>query len=180
MNTLTTKTAIRLVPGNVAPSLEVTTVGGETWKLWESNPRNYTMVVFYRGLHCPLCAEYLRDLESKLDRFIQLGIEAIAISGDSEERAEASKEKWSLSKLRLGYDLTRKAMQQWGLYVSKGELSEEPDYFNEPGLFLIQPDGILFFAAVNNAPYGRPDLNTLLSGLDYVLNHNYPLRGTEV
>ena len=170
----------RLIPGNPVPFLEVPTIDGKLWQLSESRPRHYTMVVFYRGLHCPLCREYLKDLDNKLKQLAELGIEAIAISGDNYERAVASREKWGLSNLRLGYGLTRDAMKRWGLYISPGKLSGEPEYFNESGLFLIQPDGMLFFAGVNNAPYGRPDLDTLLSGLDYVLKRNYPLRGTEV
>ncbi len=109
-----------------------------------------------------------------------MGIEVIAISGDTYERAAASGEKWGLEKLQIGYGISPETMREWGLYISKGELSGEPAIFNEPGLFLVRPDGILFFAGVNNAPYGRPALEELLSGLDYVLNHSYPLRGTEV
>ncbi|MBE9029695.1 AhpC/TSA family protein [filamentous cyanobacterium LEGE 11480] len=175
-----TTSAIRLVPGNVVPALTVDTLSGNAWSLAEQTPRNYTMVVFYRGLHCPLCADYLQQLTSKLSQFNELGIEVIAISGDSREKAATSAETWGVNDLTLGYGLTREAMQQWGLYVSKGAFDNEPNYFNEPGLFLIGPDGLLSFASVNNAPYGRTDLDTLLRGLDFVLNHNYPVRGTEV
>lgn len=180
MTLQTTMPAIRLIPGNLTPALEVETLSGTHWNLSEQTPHHFTMVVFYRGQHCPLCAEYLQELESKLEQFSELGIEAIAISGDTHERSIASQDKWGLEKLQIGYGLTRESMQQWGLYISKGAFEEEPAFFCEPGLFLIRPDGILFFAGVNNAPYGRTDLNTLLSGLDYVLNHNYPLRGTEI
>ena len=180
MTATTATSAIRLVPGDVVPSLTVDTLSGDRWSLAKQTPRNFTMVVFYRGLHCPLCAEYLQQLETKLAKFHNIGIEVIAISGDTYERAATSVEKWNLKELTVGYGLTREAMRQWGLYVSNGELENEPPYFNEPGLFLIRPDGVLFFAGVNNAPYGRTDLDTLLSGMDYVLNHSYPLRGTEV
>ena len=175
-----TTSAIRLVPGNVVPALTGDTLSEDTWNLAEQKPRNYTMVVFYRGVHCPLCAEYLKQLNSKLSQFKDLGIEVIAISGDTREKAVASAETWDVNDLTLGYGLTREAMQQWGLYVSKGAFDYEPAYFNEPGLFLIDPDGVLFFASVNNAPYGRTDLDALLGGLDFVFNHNYPVRGTEV
>lgn len=180
MTATATTSAIRLVPGNVVPTLTVDTLSENAWTLAEQTPRNYTMVVFYRGLHCPLCAEYLKQLNSKLSQFHDLGIEVIAISGDTREKAATSAEAWDVNDLTLGYGLTREAMQQWGLYVSKGAFDNEPTYFNEPGLFLIGPDGVLSFASVNNAPYGRTDLDTLLQGLDYVLNHNYPVRGTEV
>jgi peroxiredoxin len=174
-----TPTAIRLIPGQLVPALEVETLSETRWNLSIQVPRTFTMIVFYRGLHCPLCMEYLQELERKLEQFNAIGIECIGISGDTYERAIESRENWGLQKLQIGYGLTREAMQQWGLYISKGELAEEPPLFNEPGLFLVKPNGILFFAGVNNAPYGRPALDTLLSGLDYVLNHSYPLRGTE-
>lgn len=180
MATQPSASAIRLIPGEVAPELVVETLGGDRWNLAEQTPQHFTLVVFYRGLHCPLCAEYLQELEQKLDQFRMIGVEGIAISGDDQARAAASVEKWGLQRLMIGYGLTRAAMGGWGLYVSRGELEGEPEFFNEPGLFLIRPDGVLFFAGVNNAPYGRTDLNTLLGGLDYVLSHSYPLRGTEV
>ncbi|MGF1569203.1 MAG: peroxiredoxin-like family protein [Nodosilinea sp.] len=180
MSTQTAVPAIRLIPGDAVPALTVKTLGGKRWNVADQTPQNFTLVVFYRGLHCPLCAEYLQELEQKLDQFGAIGVEAIAISGDDHSRAVASVEKWNLQRLTIGYGLTRDAMRDWGLYVSRGELEGEPDFFNEPGLFLIRPDGVLFFAGVNNAPYGRTDLATLLGGLDYVLNHSYPLRGTEV
>ena len=175
-----TTSAIRLVPGNTVPALTVDTLSGNAWNLAEQTPRNYTMVVFYRGLHCPLCGDHLKQLKSKLSQLQNLGIEVIAISGDTREKAATSAEIWGVKDLTLGYGLTREAMQQWGLYVSKGAFDYEPAYFNEPGLFLIDPDGVLFFANVNNAPYGRTDLEALIGGLDFVFNHNYPMRGTEV
>lgn len=172
--------AIRLIPGKAAPELVVETLGGGRWNLAKQTPKTFSLVVFYRGLHCPMCAEYLKELEQKLDQFKAIGVEVIAISGDDQARAATSVEKWGLRRLTIGYGLTRAAMGDWGLYVSKGELEGEPEFFNEPGLFLIRPDGVLYFTGINNTPFGRTDLNTLLSGVDYVLNNGYPLRGTEV
>lgn len=37
-------------------------------------------------------------------------------------------------------------MNAWGLYVS-GAVEEEPERFNEPGLFLIAADGTSFYVA---------------------------------
>ena len=39
-----------LIPRQQVPSLEVATVGGGTWQLADQSPKNFTMVVFYRGL----------------------------------------------------------------------------------------------------------------------------------
>ena len=62
-----------LVPRQPVPELEVPTVGGDAWKLSESAPENFAMVVFYRGLHCPICAGYLGDLDRKRDDFRGVG-----------------------------------------------------------------------------------------------------------
>ena len=51
-----------LIPLYPVPDLKVETIGGSTWKMSEQSPNNFTLVVFFRGLHCPICANYLRDL----------------------------------------------------------------------------------------------------------------------
>lgn len=180
MNLPSIPTATRLIPGTPVPPLTVQTLQEKRWELSETTPKNFTMIVFYRGLHCPLCAEYLQVLEGILEKFNEIGVEVIAVSGDTHKQAIATQKEWKLKQLIIGYGLPPASMQRWGLYISKGELAEEPPIFNEPGVFLIKPDKSLFFAGVNNAPYGRSELNELLSGLNYVLNHNYPLRGTEI
>ena len=38
------------------------------------------MVVSYRGLHCPICGNYMRDLDRKMDDFKAAGVEVIVIS----------------------------------------------------------------------------------------------------
>lgn len=171
--------ATKLMPGTTAPDLEIDTLEGRKWKLGEQTPQNFTMIVFYRGLHCPLCKSYLMDLEDKLDRFNELGIEAIAVSGDSQERARKSQQEWGLSKMTLGYGQSFESMRRWGLYISKGFQESEPPLFGEPGLFLVRSDRSIYYIALNNTPFARPPLDQLLGGIDYVLNKNYPTRGTE-
>ena len=51
-----------LYPRQPVPSLDLPLVGGGTWSLAEQKPENFTMVVFYRGYHCPICSRYLGDL----------------------------------------------------------------------------------------------------------------------
>ena len=70
----------KLTPNQTAPTLTVPTVNGKTWTLADETPPNYTMIVFYRGLHCPICQTYLADLEDKLDQFKDLGLELSAPS----------------------------------------------------------------------------------------------------
>ena len=54
---------------------------------------------------------------------------------------------------------------------------EEPALFSEPGLFLVRPDGTLYFGTVQTMPFARPAFAEILGALDFVIAKNYPARG---
>lgn len=93
---------------------------GRGWNLAPigAEPRALRDARFYRGLHCPVCKNYLRDLENNLEAFRSRGMELIAISGDTRERAEETKREWKLDDLVLGYGYSVDSMREWGLFVS--------------------------------------------------------------
>lgn len=49
--------------------------------------------------------------------------------------------------------------------------------FAEPGVFLVRPDGTLFWGAVQTMPFARPLFSELLAAVDFVLAKDYPARG---
>ncbi|MEO9884410.1 MAG: peroxiredoxin-like family protein [Balneola sp.] len=164
-------------PRTSAPELSFPLTNGEKWNLSEQNPESFTMVVFYRGLHCPVCKGYTQKLNNLVDEFKKRGVEAVTVSMDSEERARTSVQEWEVDKLKVGYDLTKDQARSWGLYFSNAIKDEEPELFSEPGLFLIRPDGELYYAAINSMPFGRPDLKSMLNALDFIQENDYPARG---
>lgn len=171
-----------LRPRQPVPELAVPTVGGESWRLSERDPENFTMVVFYRGLHCPICSGYLADLSSKLADFSERGVEVIAVSADTEERAVETTEAWRIDGLTLGYGLTMDEAREWGLFIStsRGKTSTgvtEPELFSEPAIYLVRPDGTLYFGSVQTMPFARPSFREILGALDFVLGNDYPARG---
>ena len=166
-----------LKPRQPAPTLEVETLDGGTFRLSEARPESFSMIVVYRGLHCPVCKTYLGELEAKLPEFRRRGVEVLAVSADPRERAEKSKAEWGLANLRIGYELPLAAARVWELFVSTAVRDGEPARFTEPGLFLVKPDGTLFYAAVNNAPWGRPPLDQVLRGIDLAIERKAPARG---
>jgi peroxiredoxin len=168
-------TTPKLLMGHPAPSLTVKTLDGNVWSLAEQPTDKYTMIVFYRGLHCPFCQEYIGSIEQKLADFHQLDVNAIAISGDVLEFKAVS----NIENLTIGYELTQDDMRNWGLYITKGHFESEPAIFSEPATFIIKPDGRLYYANIGTHPFARPDLGILLRGLDYIVRRNYPFRGTE-
>jgi hypothetical protein len=60
------------------------------------------MVVFFRGLHCPVCRAQLTELNRRLDELEQAGIDVIAVSGETRERTTRLAEDWRLERLPLG------------------------------------------------------------------------------
>ncbi len=171
-----------LTPRKPVPALEVPTLAGETWKLAERTPGNFTMIVFYRGLHCPVCSNYMRDLDRKLGDFEALGVEVVAISTDDEERARVTPEQWDFENINIGHSLSIEKAREWGLYISssRGKTSagiEEPPLFNEPGVFLVRPNGELYATLVGSMPFARPHFSEILKALQFIIEKDYPGRG---
>lgn len=167
-----------LFPRHSVPVLQVPTVGGAPFDLHASKPERFTLIVFYRGHHCPICRAQLKEFEAKLPEFRARGVDVVAISSDTQERAERSKSEWGLQKLTLGYGLDLHTGRNWGLYVSAARKgNEEPAFFTEPGVFLVRPDTTLYFGSVQTMPFARPHVADLLGAIDYVVAKDYPARG---
>jgi len=169
-----------LMPRQKVPDLTVTKTDGGTWKLSDQSPENFTMVIVYRGLHCPICKGYLKDLDNRLADF--KGVDVIVVSTDSEERTKDAKESWQLGNLTMAHGFSLDDARDWGLYISSGlgrtsTGVEEPEKFAEPGIFLIRPDGTLYFASVQTMPFARPQFAEIAGALDYVIAKDYPARG---
>jgi len=166
-----------LKPQSQVPELSVKTVNGQDWNLGDQSPEHFTLLFFYRGYHCPICRQYLNSIDGKIDELASRGVSAIAISGDSQERAEKSVEKWKIRKLPVGYGFSVEEARKWGLFVSKGIKPEEPDLFSEPGLFIVRPNGELYATSIQTMPFTRPDIDELLTGIDFIIKNDYPGRG---
>ncbi len=172
----------KLMPRKPVPGLEVDTVKGKRWNLAGVKPRCFTLIVFYRGLHCPLCKGYLAELDRLITEFNARGVEVFALSSDDQERAQRTQSEWGLNNLDLGYGLGIGTAREWGLYVStgRGKTSmgvEEPALFSEPGVFLVRPDRALYWAAVQTMPFARPHFRDMLTAIDFVIKNDYPARG---
>lgn len=108
-----------LKPRQNVPPLEVSTLKGP-WSLSSQQPDNFTMLVFYRGLHCPICSNYIKELDRMVGDFEATGVSVLALSSDNNERAQQASENWDLSNLNIGYDLSVDQARAWGLHRSAG------------------------------------------------------------
>jgi alkyl hydroperoxide reductase subunit AhpC len=177
-----------LTPRHPVPALNVPSIGGNRFVLGAAPGEKFDLLVFYRGLHCPICAKYLIELERLAAQFAERGVRVIAVSSDTQERAQQMAEKVAgepgVAKLvtQYTYGLSLKSARQWGLYISagRGKTSiglEEPTLFSEPGVFIVRPDGTLYYGAVQTMPFARPAFQDLLGAIDFVIAKDYPARG---
>ncbi len=172
---------IVLKPREAVPTLDVETLGG-SWSLAAQDNENFTILVFYRGLHCPICSKYIGELAKLQSDFAGMGVGVIALSQDTRERAEQAVADWGLGDLPVAYGLSDDQVRAWGLHRSAGRgLTsigiEEPAEFNEPGLFIVRPDQTLYWAQVSTMPFARPHFREILGGLKFALEKDYPARG---
>lgn len=172
-----------LIPQQPVPEVTVDLVGGGRFDLSKSMPERFTLINFYRGLHCPQCKRQMQDLNRKIEEFSKRGVDVIAISTDGKERAEQSKKDWEIPDVTIGYGLPLREARKWGLFVSTGRGMtsagvEEPALFSEPGIFMVAADGTLYCSIVQTMPFIRLHFNELMGALDNaILPRNYPARG---
>jgi len=172
-----------LIPARPVPELNLLTAEGGSWTLNENPGKNFTLAVFYRGYHCPKCKEQLLDIQDHLAELHDKGTRVVAISMDPPDRVEKTRDEWDLNNIRLLRGLTIETARNWGLHISSGRGKtsigvEELHHFNEPGTFLIRNDGTLYASWVQTVPFARPKTADLVSMIGFILEKDYPPRGT--
>ncbi|MGR5238752.1 peroxiredoxin-like family protein [Vibrio alfacsensis] len=174
-------TASKFKAGERFPSISLPTFDGSTIELGKPTENaDWRLVVVYRGKHCPLCTRYLNELEGLKAKYLEAGVDIVAVSADSKEQVAQHMDQLSVS-FPIAYGLTVDQMQTLGLYISEPRSEKETDHlFSEPGLFVVNDKGQVQVIDISNGPFARPDLNVLLSGLTFIRNpdNNYPIRGT--
>ena len=172
-----------IFPGSKTPDLQLNSLKIENWSLSTSRPDNFTLIIIYRGLHCPICRDYLKEFDEKFDKFNELGTNLIAISTDDYKRALQSFNEWGLESINIGYNLSPEKALEWGLFLSRGIPNSslkiaEPKIFVEPALFLVDYDLKLYFSNIQSMPFTRPPVSQLLTGIKFAIDKDYPPRGT--
>lgn len=169
----------KLQAGIKFPDIQAQKLNGETTALGKpENGHDWKLVVVYRGKHCPICTKYLNQLETVKTSFYNVGVDILAISGDSKQQLEEHLEQLDVS-FPIAYGMTVNQMNELGLYVSDPRSEKETDHpFAEPGVFVINAKGDIQIIDISNAPFARPELEALANGLSFIRENDYPIRGT--
>ncbi|MGE3192018.1 MAG: redoxin domain-containing protein [Microbacteriaceae bacterium] len=169
-------------PGTLPPTLSLPLSGGgstDELLLGTGEGGRFTLVVFYRGLHCPECRRQLIELNQRLEGLRDVGVgRVVAVSMESADRSGQVVQRWRLTDLPVAYGLTEAEARRWGLFISTAIKEGEPVRFSEPGIFILDADGTVFWSNVASMPFGRPHLDDIIAGIVYANEHNYPARGS--
>ncbi|MBD8871066.1 redoxin domain-containing protein [Nocardioides donggukensis] len=170
-----------LTPTRPTPVLDLPLTGGgstDDLALGTGADGRFSVVVFFRGLHCPVCRKQLGELDRRLSDLREGGVgRVVAVSMETPERSAQLVQDWHLSDLPVAHGLTEESAREWGLFVSTSIKEGEPAVFNEPGIFVLDSDGSLFWSNVSTMPFGRPAIDDLLAGLKFAQDADYPARG---
>ncbi|GAA78527.1 thioredoxin peroxidase [Pseudoalteromonas sp. BSi20495] len=125
-----------------------------------------------------MCTKQLNALAKMTQDFKDIGVEVVAVSGDSHAQLEAHFEKLDVN-FPLYYNLTLEQMTELGLYISEPRSNTETDHpFAEPAIIVLNEQNQVQVLDKSNSPFSRPDMQQLLSGIQYTRENDYPIRGT--
>jgi peroxiredoxin len=170
-----------LRPGQIFPPIKLPLLGGGEADIAKPiGDHDWKLVLVYRGKHCPLCTNYLQELENIREELSEIGIDIIAVSADSETRAAAHLAEIN-TEYPVAYGLNQEQMKDLGLYISgpqNGMNVEGP--FAEPGLFIINHEGKLQLVDISNVPFSRPSLSNIVGGMKWLRGQTqeFPINGT--
>ena len=171
----------KISAGSAFPELLAVDLQGNEHEIGQpTSSDKWRIVLVYRGKHCPLCTKYLNHLEGFKDRLAENNVELVAVSADSKEQLEEHLQKLNIS-FPIYHGLTVEKMKELGLYISIPRSEQETDHlFPEPGMFVVNDSGTVQVVDISNNPFVRPELESLVSGLEWIRNpdNNYPIRGT--
>ena len=167
----------RILPGTQAPELDVPLVGGGRWRLSEQKPEKFILIQVFRGVHCSFCKPEVEKLQAMMADFASIGISILSVSMDSKERGLQALAEWQIDDLEFAYGMTEEQARSWGLYISSRVKSKEPEYFSEPGAFLVTPDGQLYAEFQSSGPWLRLDIDILYRGIQLAMERGTPPRG---
>lgn len=171
-----TQPTSKAAAGTPLPSFTASALDGSEFTYTGSNGK-WLLLIVYRGKHCGRCKKYLNKLESMQSQWHDAGFDILSVSADTIEKAKSDVAEFGWT-FPVTCELKEADMKALGLYISDPLTPDETDRrFAEPGIFCIRPDNTVQIAAISNGPSARPDLEELLDGMAFTIEHGKPARG---
>ena len=113
------------IPGSILKPMTFPNVEGAEI-IVGGQKENWTLLVVYRGKHCPRCKKYLNILNEMRTDWADAGFDIAVVSADTREKAFADQAEFGW-KFNLGYDLSEDQMATLGVYVTEPLSPQEAD-----------------------------------------------------
>ena len=85
----------KLTAGSQIPDIYFSLINGNSIRLSEETS-NWTLLIVYRGLHCPICKDYTAKFGNKLPKLEDINTQLILISADPKDKATKFAEELNL------------------------------------------------------------------------------------
>lgn len=103
------------MPRRKTPDLTVPTLDHGDFNLAIEQSERGTIVCFFRARYCPICANYLTELDKRVGEFAERGVTVIALSADTEERTRAMANKIGNKNIGFGHCLDLSVARRMGI-----------------------------------------------------------------
>lgn len=132
----------------------------------------WVVLLFYRGSWCPMCNTQIATLAKDYSKFHKLNTEIIAISTDTLEGAQKTKEK-SQAPFPILIDEDNKVIHLYKVDIKKRELKDMPALmyrkkagtYAMPAVFIIDTEGVIRYSYIGKSYTDRPSNEDLLKKL---------------
>ncbi len=146
-------------PGHLAPELTGTTADGGSFEL-RADGKQATVLVFYRGLHCGICRERLRELEAHRSAYREAGADVVAVSAEAQQEVTRTPAELGVSFPVVRVDSA--TLAEWGLLGGEQKLPL-------PGSFVLDRRGVIHYRHVGRNAADRASDIELLAALQEIL-----------
>lgn len=158
--------------GQPLPDFTVDLLQGGSWQSKDQPSEQMILLVVYRGMWCGHCKHQLQSLERLYEQFAERGVEIVAVSADTENRAREMAVDYGLSKLSVGYQMPISSAREMGVFISKQEKEIEMPLFCEPASFLINKEGNIQAAWIASNAFARTSADAMLAYVDFLAQHS--------
>ena len=164
--------------GRKIDSVEIADIDGEPYQIRQAWSKKPALVIFYRGGWCPFCNFQLRELAKEHDQLKAAGLQVVAISADTADKAAMTRAQFDipfpvLSDPKLiAHEAFNVVLQvddeRLESYKSKGLFlkdwsGQEHDKVAVASAFIVDQQGRVLFSHAPIDYATRPSIDQLLS-----------------
>ncbi len=153
-----------LKPGTSAPDFELLDHEQNKVSLSHFKEKNHVLVLFVRGVWCPVCQMMLRSFIKESERLKNKNVAVLSIGPDPFEAHYDYVKKLGLT-FRLLADETQTTAMKYGVHV-KEDKSKYEEGMPVPSSFLIDKKGIIRYSSTAAETFSPDSIFPVLEGLE--------------